>query len=52
MMISQILAAIQRWRLYRSTVAELAQLSDRQLSDLGIMRSDITTIARETAAQH
>ena len=52
MVISQILAAFQRWRLYRATVAELAQLSDRQLSDLGISRCDIDNIARQTSAQH
>lgn len=35
------------YRLYRSTIAELAQLSDRDLSDLGIHRSMIRDIARQ-----
>lgn len=51
-MISHLLAAFQRWRQYRLTVAELSSLTDRQLSDLGISRTDIYAIARETAAQH
>ena len=36
-------------RLYRITVQELSALSDRELSDLGIHRSQITAIAREGA---
>jgi len=52
MIISHIIAAFQRWRMYNATVSELAQLSDRQLADLGISRCDITQIAREAAAQH
>lgn len=35
------------YRLYRATVAELSQLSDRDLSDLGIHRSMVRTIARQ-----
>ena len=48
MIISQILAAIQRWRLYRQTVAELSLLSDRDLNDLGISRCDINAIAAQS----
>jgi len=36
-------------RLYRITVQELSALSSRELADLGIHRSQITTIAREGA---
>ena len=36
-------------RLYRITVQELSALSDRELGDLGIHRSQITAIAREGA---
>lgn len=35
------------WRAYRNTVAELNQLSDRGLSDLGLARGDINLIARQ-----
>ena len=33
---------------YKTTVAELKALDDRELNDLGIARANITTIARET----
>jgi uncharacterized protein YjiS (DUF1127 family) len=39
----------QRYRLYRTTVNELNQLSDRELADLGIHRSQISSIANEAA---
>lgn len=35
-------------RLYRATVQELAQLTDRELADLGIHRASIRDIARES----
>ncbi len=35
------------WKRYSRTVAELESLSSRELSDLGIMRSDIPRLARE-----
>lgn len=37
------------WRKYRRTLNELHRLSDRELSDLGIARSDIRHIARQSA---
>ena len=40
---------LARRALYRRTVAELRQLSDRELSDLGLSRSMITRIAYEAA---
>jgi uncharacterized protein YjiS (DUF1127 family) len=40
--------ALADYRLYRATVAELAQLSDRDLCDLGLSRSMIRDIARES----
>lgn len=35
------------WRTYRNTVAELNQLSDRSLSDMGLARGDIYAAARK-----
>ena len=35
------------WQRYRRTVSELASLSDRDLADLGISRSDIPRLARD-----
>lgn len=40
---------ISRYRLYRATVNELAQLSERELNDLGLSSSDITDVARRAA---
>lgn len=42
---------IERWRRYRLAVRELSQLSDRELSDLGIRRADISKVAHESAAE-
>ena len=52
MILTQIIAAWRRWRLYRQTVAELAMLNDREPGDPGISRSDIRTVARETSSGH
>jgi uncharacterized protein YjiS (DUF1127 family) len=38
---------ISTWKRYNRTVSELAALSNRELSDLGIARGDISRIARE-----
>ena len=35
------------WKKYSRTVAELKALSTRDLSDLGLSRSDIPRVARE-----
>lgn len=37
----------RNWRRYRETVTELNRLSNRELSDLGVSRSDIPAIARQ-----
>jgi uncharacterized protein YjiS (DUF1127 family) len=37
----------RNWREYRSTVSELSRLTSRELSDLGITRSDIPFVARK-----
>jgi uncharacterized protein YjiS (DUF1127 family) len=36
----------RNWRRYRETVTELERLSNRELNDLGIARSDIPFVAR------
>jgi uncharacterized protein YjiS (DUF1127 family) len=38
---------ISTWKRYSRTVAELRALSNRELSDLGIVRSEIERVARE-----
>jgi len=39
-------------RVYRTTLSELRQLSDRELADLGMSRSMLRGIAREAAEGH
>lgn len=36
-----------RWSMYKRTVRELQSLTNRELADLGISRSDIGNIARD-----
>ena len=38
------------WRRYRDAVRELSQLTDRELSDIGIVRVDIPSIARAASS--
>ncbi|AEQ51482.1 DUF1127 domain-containing protein [Pelagibacterium flavum] len=40
----------KRWSAYQQTVRELNALGNRELSDLGIARSDIQRIARDHAS--
>lgn len=40
---------IAKYRLYRTTLNELASLTDRDLMDLGLHRGMIETVAREAA---
>ena len=42
----------QRWtrhQLYKTTLAELSQLTDRDLADLGLHRESIRDIAKDAA---
>jgi uncharacterized protein YjiS (DUF1127 family) len=38
----------RNWRRFRETVSELNRLSNRELNDLGISRSDIPHVARKS----
>ena len=40
---------LRKWAAYQQTVRELNALDTRQLSDLGITRTDIQRIARDHA---
>lgn len=48
-LIGALKAAIARRRLYAVTLAELSQLNDRELADLGMSRLSIAEVAREAA---
>jgi uncharacterized protein YjiS (DUF1127 family) len=41
-----IARSLTNWRKYRQTVSELGRMSDRELTDLGIGRSEIRRVAR------
>ncbi|KAF0675444.1 DUF1127 domain-containing protein [Profundibacterium mesophilum] len=40
-----------RYRMFRRTVSELSELSNRELADLGLHRSSIRAIAADAARQ-
>lgn len=40
--------SFRNWRRYRETVSELNRLSNRELSDLGIVRANIRSVARKS----
>jgi uncharacterized protein YjiS (DUF1127 family) len=37
---------LNNWRKYRQTVTELGRMTNRELNDLGIARSEIRSVAR------
>lgn len=39
---------LSTWRRYRDAVRELTQLSDRELSDIGIRRGEIEDVVRRS----
>ncbi|WP_439871791.1 DUF1127 domain-containing protein [Rhizobium leguminosarum] len=43
--------SFNNWRKYRQTVTELGRMTDRELHDLGIDRSDIHRVAREASSR-
>jgi uncharacterized protein YjiS (DUF1127 family) len=48
-MLSSITRFLHAWKRYGVAVDELSHLSDRELADIGITRSDIPRIAWEQA---
>jgi uncharacterized protein YjiS (DUF1127 family) len=50
-MFSNIVRFVREWRRYRTSVRELSQLGERQLSDIGITRSEILRVAWSAAHQ-
>jgi uncharacterized protein YjiS (DUF1127 family) len=44
--INSVFARFEAWHSYRKTVIALAALSDRELNDIGITRSEIKFVAR------
>lgn len=50
-LMTALAARYAAWRNYRSTVAELGALTDRQLADIGVTRGEIMAVARGVAYQ-
>jgi len=48
-MLSHLIRLIDAWRRYESSLRELSRLGDRELADIGVVRSDIPRLARESA---
>jgi uncharacterized protein YjiS (DUF1127 family) len=48
-MLSHLIHWFRAWRRYESSLRELSRLGDRELADIGVVRSDIPRIARENA---
>jgi uncharacterized protein YjiS (DUF1127 family) len=48
-MFKSISRRFQAWRRYSAAMNELSHLSDRELADIGISRSDIQRLARMEA---
>jgi len=43
--VATLRARYARWRLYRRTLSEMAGLSNRELADLGLHRSELKRVA-------
>ena len=48
-LVGELNQRVQRYKTYRRTLEELEQLSDRELTDLGLSRSMIRAIAYRAA---
>lgn len=46
--VARLRSAFADYRLYLATIDELAQLSDRELADLGLHRASIRDVARQS----
>ena len=49
MLISRFIRLVRAWRRYNDSVRDLARLSDRELADIGISRSEIGRVSWDAA---
>lgn len=47
-MLKSVMDTFRVWRRRRECIRELSRLTDRELAEIGIHRSEIAAIARET----
>ena len=52
MFINKVIKFLRNWRQSCQGVRELSQLNDRELADLGLIRSDISRVAHGEVAHH
>ena len=45
MLISRFIRLVRTWWRYNESMRELARLSDRELADIGVTRSEIPAVA-------
>lgn len=45
-MTMNVARSFSKWRKYRQTCNELARMTDRELTDIGVQRADIARVAR------
>jgi uncharacterized protein YjiS (DUF1127 family) len=50
-MFEALKSRVSNWKRYNRTVSELSALSNRELADLGIVRADIQSIARQAVGR-
>jgi uncharacterized protein YjiS (DUF1127 family) len=49
MFLSRVVSLFRTWWRYNENVRELSRLGDRELADIGIHRSEIQTVAWQSA---
>jgi uncharacterized protein YjiS (DUF1127 family) len=49
MIVSHIISRIRGYMRYRASVRALSVLTERELSDIGLTRGDIPSVARDSA---
>jgi uncharacterized protein YjiS (DUF1127 family) len=52
MILNHVIHALRVWRLYRASVRELSRLTDLELSDIGLVRSGIESVAWHSARNY
>ena len=52
MILSHLIHALRVWRIYRRSVSELSKLSDLELTDIGLTRSGIHSVAWRSAQDY
>jgi len=51
MFLAKLIRLFRAWRGYARSVRELSTLSDRELADIGVHRSEIPAVARAYAGR-